>query len=323
MQKGGESMNPRGLTEKVRKVAAAAGADLVGVAGVDRFHKAPSGRSPADHLPTAESVVVVARKIPDAAIDRWGKSPANAITSYRTYGHGPINMRLVFIIQDIASCLEEEGYEAYPVTPLGGRAASTSARGGSSSSEGREFFADFSNRHAAVAAGLGEFGWSSIVLTPEYGPRQRFASLFTDAPLEPDPMYDGPTLCSACHRDHPVHPCASACPVKAISLHEEVGPIEIGDRRYSYARVDHWRCFWSEVEGLIKEAGPMYDGMSTDVRPPELVTPEAVLEARGLKDPWQTTGFFGDIGPWCGRCLHVCVYGRDTHDRRLQRRRNK
>lgn len=32
----------------------------------------------------------------------------------------------------------------------------------------------FSNRHAAVAAGLGEIGWNGFCLTPDNGPRQRF-----------------------------------------------------------------------------------------------------------------------------------------------------
>jgi ferredoxin len=313
-------MDAHHLTDKVRTAARAAGANLVGIADVNRFQQAPTGRAPNDHLPTAESVVVVARKIPDAAIDRWGKAPAKATTSYRTYGHGPINTRLVFIIQDIASCLEEAGYEAYPVTPLGGRAVPLVSSGGPASQQDREFCADFSNRHAAVAAGLGEFGWSSIVLTPEYGPRQRFASLLTDAPLISSPIYDGPSLCSECTEKRSVRPCVAACPMGAIDRHESVDPIQIGGRSYTYGQVDHWRCFWSEVEGLIKEAGPMYDGMSTDVRPPGDVTPEAILDARRLKDPWQTTGFFGDIGPWCGRCLHVCAYGQDTHRKRIGRR---
>ena len=30
-----------------------------------------------------------------------------------------------------------------------------------------------------------------MFLSPEFGPMVRFAFLFTDAPLEPDPMYNG------------------------------------------------------------------------------------------------------------------------------------
>lgn len=50
----------------------------------------------------------------------------------------------------------------------------------------------FHFRLAAVACGLGEMGWSKMFLTPEFGPLQRVAFIFTDAPLEPDPMYSGP-----------------------------------------------------------------------------------------------------------------------------------
>ena len=49
-----------------------------------------------------------------------------------------------------------------------------------------DFLAPFSHRHAAVRAGLGEFGLSNLVLTPEYGPRIRFNSVITSMQLEPD-----------------------------------------------------------------------------------------------------------------------------------------
>ncbi|MCK4274656.1 MAG: hypothetical protein KAW90_07155, partial [Dehalococcoidales bacterium] len=46
----------------------------------------------------------------------------------------------------------------------------------------------FSQRHAAVRAGLGEFGFSGLVITPQYGPRVRYVSIITEAELEPDPL---------------------------------------------------------------------------------------------------------------------------------------
>ncbi len=51
-------------------------------------------------------------------------------------------------------------------------------------------------RHCAVAAGLGEFGWMSIVLTPQFGPRNRFGVILTTAEIEADPMYSGERLCN-------------------------------------------------------------------------------------------------------------------------------
>lgn len=40
-------------------------------------------------------------------------------------------------------------------------------------------FAFFSHKHAAYLAGLGSFGQNNVLLTPEYGPRIRFTSIFT------------------------------------------------------------------------------------------------------------------------------------------------
>ena len=67
----------------------------------------------------------------------------------------------------------------------------------------------FSHRHAAFCAGLGNFGENNMLLTPQYGPRVRFASLFSTAELPGDPVLDDP-LCIHCKR------CVSICPVSAV-----------------------------------------------------------------------------------------------------------
>ena len=64
----------------------------------------------------------------------------------------------------------------------------------------------FQFRLAAVACGLGEIGWSKMLLTPEFGPLQRVAFLFTDAELEYDEMYNGKPLCRKCGA------CVRQCP---------------------------------------------------------------------------------------------------------------
>jgi len=64
------------------------------------------------------------------------------------------------------------------------------------------YFAPFSHRHAAVLAGLGEFGFNNLVITEEYGPRIRFMSVVTEAEIEPDPLQTKPIClgesCLAC-----------------------------------------------------------------------------------------------------------------------------
>jgi epoxyqueuosine reductase len=67
----------------------------------------------------------------------------------------------------------------------------------------------FSHRHAALLAGLGNFGVNNTLLTPEFGPRVRFASILTSAVIEPDPVLEKP-LCIRCRR------CVEACPVHAL-----------------------------------------------------------------------------------------------------------
>jgi epoxyqueuosine reductase len=67
----------------------------------------------------------------------------------------------------------------------------------------------FSHRHAAFLAGLGNFGMNNMLLTEKYGPRVRFASIFTAADIPPDPIMQKP-LCTSCMQ------CVNSCPVKAL-----------------------------------------------------------------------------------------------------------
>ena len=71
----------------------------------------------------------------------------------------------------------------------------------------------FSHRHAAYCAGLGNFGVNNMLLTPEYGPRVRFTSIFTAAEIPPDPVMEEP-VCIRCMR------CVKACPVHALTRGE-------------------------------------------------------------------------------------------------------
>lgn len=65
----------------------------------------------------------------------------------------------------------------------------------------------------AINAGLGELGAMGVVVTPQFGPRQRWCMISVDAEFEPDEPVDlgMAEYCDACLL------CVLACPGKAIS----------------------------------------------------------------------------------------------------------
>ena len=71
------------LTLKVKEFARSIGADLVGIANVERYANAPIEMSPQGILPTAKSVIVCAIHHPDAAIELDGEVHPQVIGPYR------------------------------------------------------------------------------------------------------------------------------------------------------------------------------------------------------------------------------------------------
>lgn len=69
--------------------------------------------------------------------------------------------------------------------------------------------ADVSLRHAAVAAGLGNFGRHNLVISPRFGTRIIFTAILTDMPLTSDPPVTE-VLCDECGI------CVDACPAGAL-----------------------------------------------------------------------------------------------------------
>jgi ferredoxin len=103
------------------------------------------------------------------------------------------------------------------------------------------------HRIAAVAAGLGEFGYSKVFLSRRFGPLQRIGVLLTDAEMEPDPIVVG-EICDRCMQ------CAKACPGKAISM-TETTTIEIDGHRIEYGKLDLFKCGLAH-HGNIRDTAP-------------------------------------------------------------------
>jgi epoxyqueuosine reductase QueG len=88
----------------------------------------------------------------------------------------------------------------------------------------------FSHRHAAFLAGLGNFGINNVILTKQFGPRVRFASVFTTAEVPPDPVMEE-SLCIECME------CVKVCPVHALPGRDY--PKELTDKRACAMRAEN------------------------------------------------------------------------------------
>jgi ferredoxin len=78
-----------------------------------------------------------------------------------------------------------------------------------------------------------------MLLTPEFGPLQRVAFLFTDAELEYDEMYSGEPLCRKCGAC--VRECPGGCIPKMNS--DKKVTIQMEGKTIEWADIDMWRCY--------------------------------------------------------------------------------
>jgi epoxyqueuosine reductase len=290
------------LGEKIKALARDNDIDYVGIAPVDRFKYAPQGHKPTDLLPGAQSVISIGIKISQgpqltqrlALADLSDQRLRHVSFSYRWFGYGILNMyfndRAAFLITKL---LESEGHVSLPIPSSGVE-------------HSRTITAAFSNRHAAVAAGLGEFGLNQLCLTPDVGPRARFCSVITTAKLEPDPMYNGPKLCQPdkCRElGHGLPVCFKVCPIKTFSLKKTL-KLVIGEREFEYAWHDHRRCALVGLGAHPRVLGAQnltFPNKVSFKRTPEIV---AKMPAQHKLEPLA----FGR-GHFCGLCQLRCSAG--------------
>ena len=224
------------LTIDVTNLAQSQGAALIGFAPVERWENAPEGHRPRDFLPKAKSVIAFGMRISDAIVDyndyhnhftgraSWATAPAPRLNYakvvisniYDYMGHTVQDDLLSYLSTRIAWKLEEKGFQCMPMPTTG-----TPYVGGREI-ELAQFFFPWSNRHAAVMAGLGEFGYNNIVLTPQYGPRIRFNSVITEAEFE----YTSLLSEKVCLRDE-CRKCLDVCTAGAIQLRDSFDPEQV------------------------------------------------------------------------------------------------
>ena len=192
--------------------------DFVGIAPASALAGEPTGHRPEELLPGAKSIIVFGRAFADGAVQSMFRAFESkfmqALSSYAAYCNDLApNFLLVNDSFELCCYLEDQfGVIAAPM-PFNVQQSMVwdNVPG--------QFFADPYGQgmpldiyKAAMAAGIGEFGWSNRLLTPKYGPRQMLSAVITTMEFEYDKPYSGPRLCDpeACGI------CSKICPTGAI-----------------------------------------------------------------------------------------------------------
>jgi len=181
-------------SQEIKKILFEMGADLCGIATVDRFADAPEGFHPYDVLPSCKSAVVFAKAFPTGTLFCSNNMPY-------TITRNMLSNELDAMSTKFCALMEKSGITAVPTGTIshtrldqktGRRRAMVSAK------------------HSAVAAGLGRIGKNTLLITPEYGNMVWLNVVLTDYIFEPDDLLQGNPCSDNCTI------CIDSCPVKAL-----------------------------------------------------------------------------------------------------------
>ncbi len=186
-----DSLDARQIKHEVLK----RGADLCGIASVDRFSQAPEGFHPHDIYPKCRSVVVFAKHVPYATLTASSCVPYTHISSLVANEVDTLGLALAYLFQErkigAVPIPSDDPYESWDEERKHGQAI-------------------LSLRHAGYLAGLGRLGKNTLLINDTFGNMIQLGALLLDIPLESDQLVTS----SVCPKDCRL--CLDACPVQAL-----------------------------------------------------------------------------------------------------------
>jgi epoxyqueuosine reductase len=136
--------------------------------------------------------------LPNVIVDRLPyRERYNDAYNYKTFAYDVINQRLDIAASALVSLIQEKGFKALPIPASG-------------TIDRDKICGSFSHKLGARLCGFGWIGRNCLLVTPEYGPRVRWVSVLTDAPLRPTGKSIMEPKCGECTV------CADICPANAI-----------------------------------------------------------------------------------------------------------
>ena len=324
-------------SEMVKKAALAAGADLCGIGDMARFEGAPKEMDPRYIFPEAKTVIGMVFRIPRGV--QRGIEEGTQFYQYPSMAYGGINeIYAPAVLYQVGKLIEDHGYEAAVYRNTGARGVVSDMDGSPGNSLSPEEQIEineqaktktahhrsvqftrpvregtvapdlqFHFRLAAVACGLGEIGWSKMFLTAEFGPLQRVAFIFTDAPLEPDPLYSGPPICRRCMA------CVRECPGQCLDPKESI-TVYLGGKKCEWGKLDEWKCYAFYTHAgrkfnpfVPKEVFDKNENGDLDLLEGKCKASEAeIMKVYGALEKYFPT-WVGYNMAKCGGCIRACV----------------
>jgi epoxyqueuosine reductase QueG len=177
-------------SENIRTICLELGADLVGIASIDRFSDAPLGFHPCDILSDCKTVIVLACRLPHDAL--------NADAATYTLIRNQMVEKMDNLATSAAAGLKTKGLSAKPILSV------------QSQLHNGKYYGPISLKHAAVLAGLGQMGKNTLLINENLGNMLWLSAVLINAAITPDATADYQVCNSSCNL------CLEACPVSAL-----------------------------------------------------------------------------------------------------------
>lgn len=204
------SKDVEGLQGELERTARDSGIEYFGAADVTSAHD-HMARLGGEFLRAFPRAVSLGSRLSDAIVDQI-KDQGNErlVRSYQWHIYEITGRFLDSVALQMTKMLQAAGYQAHPI-----HASQYMDADGLSGM--------ISNKIAAHLSGLGWIGKSVLLVTPEAGPRARWATVLTDAPLEPGKPME--RRCGDCTE------CVEICPVSAFTG-VDFDPLEPREKRF-------------------------------------------------------------------------------------------
>ena len=204
------------LSEEIESIRAAGRFDFYGIADLGKYSEplAAYGYPLAGDFSRAISIGVV---LSHPIVDKISVDPPfPAIGLYRHFCYDVVNQKIDSMLLRIAGVVSAQGYDALPIPASG-------------VTDPSRLFGSFSHKAAAHLSGLGWLGKNCLLINESAGPRARWGTVLTNAPLSPTGKPAG-NKCGTCDV------CVTSCPAGAFT------GVEFNMEEKREVRYDAFKC---------------------------------------------------------------------------------